>query len=442
MKKNINTKNVKNFAVMQDCLTLQDAIKESSRCLLCQDAPCSRGCPGGTDPGKFIRQIRFLNFKGAARTIRNNNILASVCSFICPTEKLCEEKCSACALEDPININGLQRFAWEYGKHNSLEPFERSSGELGKVAVIGAGPAGLSCAAELAKKGAEVTIFEKDSSAGGVAAWGIPSYRLAAEALDYDIRNLLDLGVEIKYNSKIVGKDACLDLLAKGYKAVFIGTGLSQPFELPNLTKYDNVTNAVDFLTKVKKDRNSFDFKGKNIVVIGGGSVAMDSAVSAASLNPKKVYAIALESLPELPADKEEIELAHLANVIFKAGCQVKDVISEDNKVIVVKGIEIELPEKNNFSYVIPLEGTEFNLRADFIIQAIGAKPGSEIAEFADGLKYGGKGIIKVNDDFSTDVPGIFAAGDIVNGGATMIRAVGDGKTAALSIVEYIMGGK
>ena len=168
---------------MREALNLQAAIKESNRCLLCHDAPCSKACPAGTDPAKFIRQLKFYNYKGAARTIRNNNVLGSVCAHICPVETLCEKECSICALEDPIDIGGLQQFASEYGKLHKLEPFAISQKSSGKIAVIGAGPAGLSCAATLANLDYDVTVFERNEHAGGVPRWNIPDYRLPIEAL-------------------------------------------------------------------------------------------------------------------------------------------------------------------------------------------------------------------------------------------------------------------
>ncbi|MBI4646251.1 MAG: FAD-dependent oxidoreductase [Bacteroidia bacterium] len=440
MKKKAEPSNIVQFNLMREPLSLQDAIKEANRCLLCKDAPCSQACPAGTDPAKFIRQIKFINYKGAARTIRKNNILGSVCAFVCPVDKLCEEKCSIVALESPINIAGLQRFAAEYGRNTGLEPLEMGTKNKGKIAVIGAGPAGMSCAAGLAIKGYDVTIFEKDKNSGGIARWNIPHFRLPDIAIDYDSKNLLRLGVKIKYNSKIASKNEVLKMLAHGYKAVFISTGLTEALELPMLYGYSNVTSSIEFLRTVKEDKNKYNLKNKNVAVIGGGSVAMDAACTSAALGANKVYIICLEHLEELPADKEEIKLARKMFIEFRAGSQVTKVLAKDKKITGLKGKEIEwkVPGKFIPENARQIQGTEFCLNIDFVIQAIGSKPGNEISLLAFGIKTVGKGIIVANDDFSTNIPGVFAGGDIVSGGATIAKAVGQGKKAAEAIVNFL----
>lgn len=440
MKKPVNPEEIVNFRSMREPLSLQAAIKESNRCLLCHDAPCSAGCPAGTDPGKFIRQIRFYNYKGAARTIRNNNILGSVCALVCPVEKLCEKECSIKALEDPINISDLQRFAMEYGEQFGLEAPEGSKKTNGKVAIVGAGPAGMGCAAELAKLDYDVTIFERTGMAGGVPKWNIPEYRLPENAIARDVENLLGIGVEIRYNAPIISNDAAVELLNKGYDAVFLGNGLSKPFELKFLNDFDNAVNYIDFLREIKIDHNKWNLKGKNVVVIGGGSVAIDSAVSAKAAGAKKVYLIALEQLDELPADKEEINLAQIMHIIFKTGSEVTDVMSNNNRIRALQGTEVEWIAPGNFSpeNIRNIDGTAFTLRVDLIIQAIGTAAATEVPVIAKGLQTKAKGIVEVNENFETNLPGIFAGGDLVNGGATVVQAVGEGKKAAQSIHNYI----
>jgi len=440
MKKNINPSKIKQFKPMHEALSLQDAIKEANRCLLCYDAPCSVGCPAGTDPAKFIRQIKFYNFKGAARTIRNNNILGGVCAHICPVEKLCEQKCSIQALENPINISGLQRFAAEYGEKFGIELLEKSAGKESKIAIIGAGPAGMACASELAKKGYQVTILEKEDAAGGVLRWNIPEFRLPKEALERDFKNLLDLGVKIKYNAKFDSEDAIQKLLIDSYRAVFIGTGLSEAFRLDLFKGFSNATDYISFLRTVKINKGYEALVNKNVAIIGGGSVAIDSAVSAKACGAKKVYLISLEHLDELPADKEEIELARKLNIIFKSGSQLTDVVSDMGQIVQIKGKEIEWIEPGEFipENAMQIKGTEFSLNIDFVVQAIGTKPGKEIRRFAGSLKTFGKGIIAVNENFETNIPGIFAGGDISNGGSTVVQAVADGKKAAENIDIYL----
>lgn len=426
---------------MRDALNFEGAAKEANRCLLCEDAPCSKGCPAGTDPGKFIRQIRFENIKGAARTIMNNNIMGSTCSFVCPTEKLCEKECSIKALEDPINISGLQRYACEQARSLNLEKFKSSKKTKGKVAIIGAGPAGIGAATELAKNDYDVTIFEKESSSGGVPNEIIPEYRLPREAIEYDMQNLANLGVEIKYNTKIETSEQLSGLSNQGYQAIFVSTGLSEPFQIPTFSGFTNAINYNTFLHNIKNG-NKPQIEKKNVVIIGGGSVAMDAACSAAALGAKKVYAISLESLAELPADEEEIELAHNLHIMFKTNSVINDVVSDGDKITGIKGQEIEwkIPGKFTPDNAEPIKGTEFNLNVDLIIIAIGTKPGKEILQL--GFETKGKGTILINDNCSTNIPGIFAGGDISNGGTTVVQAVADGKLAASSIMNYIEKGE
>ncbi|MDD3877764.1 MAG: FAD-dependent oxidoreductase [Bacteroidales bacterium] len=440
MKKPIDTQNIILHKCMRETLTLEAAIKESNRCLLCHDAPCSAGCPAGTDPGKFIRQIKFYNYKGAARTIRSNNILGSVCAHICPVEKLCEKACSIKALEDPININGLQRFATEYGKIHKLEPLKRSKKNNGKIAIIGCGPAGMSCASQLAKMDYDVCIFEREPSAGGVIKWNIPEFRLPEDALNYDIENLANQGVEIKFNSAIDSKESLNKLKSEGFEAVFISSGLSEAFMLDMFKTYTNALDYITFLRQVKFGKDKLNLKDKNIAVIGGGSVAIDSAVSAKSCGANRVYLISLEHLAELPADEEEIKLAQLMKIIFKSGSQVTGVIQDGNIITGIKGIEIDWVQEGKFTpdNARQVSGTEFSLNVDLVVQAIGTKPGKEVGNFAEGIKTKGKGVIMVNDTFETNIPWIFAGGDVVNGGATVVQAVAEGKKAAESMDKYL----
>jgi NADPH-dependent glutamate synthase beta subunit-like oxidoreductase len=440
MRKAFDPDKITQFQSMRESLTLQSAIKESNRCLLCFDAPCSDGCPAGTDPGKFIRQIKFYNYKGAARTIRNNNILGSVCAFVCPVEKLCEKACSIKALEDPINISGLQRFAIEYGKRFQIEPLRKSKKDQGKIAVIGCGPAGMGCASDLAKMDYDVTIFERENKAGGVPKWNIPEFRLPEEAIAYDVENLLSMGVDIRLNSSVENDEAISMLFAEGYEAIFISTGLSVAFKIDLFDSYINAVDYIAFLRTVKFDREKIDLKNKSVAVIGGGSVAVDSAVSAKACGAGKVYLISLEHLDELPADRDEIELARKMNITFKAGCQINEVVANEKTITGLKGTEVEWIEPGIFSpsNVRRIEGTSFGINIDFVVQAIGTKPGYEIVRFQKSLKTKGKGIVEVSDFFETNIEGVFAGGDVVNAGSTVVQAVGEGKKAALGIDIYL----
>jgi len=442
MKRTPDPQKIVGFQCMREPLGMQEAIKESNRCLLCYEAPCSAGCPAGTDPVKFIRQIRFYNYKGAARTIRKNNILGGSCACICPVEKLCERACSLTALEDPVNISGLQRFAVDYGSSFPLEPIKKSRKNRGNVAIIGAGPAGMACASTLAGMDYDVTVFEKESRAGGVPLWNIPEFRLPAKVLEQDIQNLVDLGVTMIYNTEVTGKDAIISMLKQGFEAVFIGAGLSVPHALPLFAGFDNAVDYSSFLRRIKCDGPLDHLKNKKVVVIGGGSVAIDAAVTAKASGAAKVYLVSLEETCDLPADQEEISLARMMNVIFKPGCQITGVLTENTMITGVTGTEIEwlVPGKPVPSNARPVPGTEFRLNTDLVIQAIGTAPGAEFADPALGMPANQKGIDDTGENFETGIPGVFAGGDVTNGGATVVKAVGEGKKAAFIMDQYIQG--
>jgi len=434
MKKKADVSAIKEFEAMREEMTLQDAIIESNRCLLCEDAPCSKGCPAGTDPGKFIRQIKFQNYKGAARTIRNNNILGSSCAHICPTEQLCELGCTASELTHPINIGGLQQFAISFGKYNNLEPLVATNKTAGKVAVIGAGPAGLACAAELAKMNYDVTVYERDSEGGGVLRWNIPDFRLPLKVIEDDLKNVLDLGIEIKYNESIDTKEKA-DKLLNDFDAIFLGTGLSKPFSLPVLDGFENSKSYIDFLRliKISKEKAEELVKDKFISVIGGGSAAIDCAASAVALGAKRVYVI--HRRDEFRALPEEIELGHELNIVFKPSIKITSVKSKDNKIIAIKGNEVDYKIGN----IVDIEDTEFSLRSDVVIQSIGTY--SVINELFPDLETYSKGCV-VSKDSVTNQSKVFAGGDLINGGTTAVQAIGEGKKAAMAIDNFIKGGK
>lgn len=439
MKKPVKIHHIEQFQSMRDVLNLQDAIKESNRCLLCEDAPCSQGCPAGTDPGKFIRQIKFQNYKGAARTIRDNNIFGLVCSYICPVEKLCEKECSAKALEDPINIAGLQRFASEYGQANKLERYEKNQTKNEKIALVGGGPASLSCAFELAKMGYGVTIFEKENACGGIARWNIPDYRLPREVVALDCNVLFDLGVDIKCNSEIKSMKEAIALTKNGYQAVFIGTGLSVPIRLSVFEDCSNVTDYFTFLHSVKTQSGEYDVRNKFVIVVGAGSVAMDSACAAAALGAKRVTVVYRRSKNEMPADMEEIALAHKLNVNFKTNSIITEIEKVGDGITHVKGVEVDwdVVGSRNTSDAKLMPGTDFGLQADLVIEAIGTKPNADLGTH---FKCSRKGTIVINHDFQTSQPGVFSAGDVVNAGMTIAQAVGEGKKAAASIDKFLRG--
>lgn len=398
------------------------AMEEASRCLLCHDAPCSNSCPAGTDPAKFIRSIRFRNVKGAAETIRENNILGGTCARVCPYDRLCEEACSRCGIDKPIEIGKLQRFAVEqekiYGMKTLQAPAEKKAL---KVACIGSGPASLACAAKLAQEGYEVTIFEAEEKAGGVLTYGITPARLPQSVVDHDISMVEGLGVKFVFNTK-VGKDITIEKLQEEFAAIFVGTGLWSA-KIPDVKGKDleGVMTAVEFLKKARKSGG--DYKpGNKVVVIGGGDVAMDCAVSAKLLGAEKVDIYYRRTLEEAPANMVEIQYAVSLGITITTNFAPAEVLGDGKaEAVVFKG-------RDGVS--------EAKVAADTVIFAIGQAP-EDMKELAP-FELGEKGNIAAVDSGKTNIEGIFAGGDIVHGGKTVVEAVAAGKAAAFKMIEYL----
>jgi len=407
-----------------DGYNLRTAMEEASRCLLCEDAPCSKGCPAGTDPGKFIRSIRFRNVKGAAETIRENNILGGVCARVCPYDRLCEEACSRSGIDKPIHIGKLQRFAIEQEKAFGMKTLKAPAKAKAKVACIGSGPASLACAAKLATEGYKVTIFEEFDKAGGVLTYGIVPSRLPQSVVDHDIKMVKNLGVKFEFNTK-VGRDITIDEIKKmGFKAIFVGTGLwdAKKVDIKG-NDFDGVTTAVEFLKAARTSGGSFD-PGKEVIVIGGGDVAMDCAATAKLLGADKVTIVYRRTVEEAPASINELKYVQSMGITIVTKFRPAEIVGKDGKVIGMM-----------------FDGTDgysgLKLKADTVVFAIGqgAEDMSEVAP----VKLTEKGTIAANvDKGKTSAAGIFAAGDIVNGGKTVVEAVAQGKAAADSIMDYL----
>ena len=386
-------------------------MEEAARCLLCHDAPCSKGCPAGTDPAKFIRSIRFRNDRGAAETIRENNILGGTCARVCPYDRLCEEACSRCGIDKPIEIGKLQRYAIEQEEAYGMKTLSAPEKKVGNVACVGAGPA------SLAKAGYNVTILEREAKAGGVLTYGIVPSRLPQAVVDHDIAQVEGLGVKFQFNTEV--KAADLD----AYDAVFVGAGLWAD-NLPKIDgiELDGVYAAVDFLKEARTKAEGFN-PGKKVLVVGGGDVAVDCAVSAKLLGAEDVKIVYRRTLEEAPGNMTEFHYALSLGIGMTTGMAPA----------AVKGNgKVEAVEFKGFRD----EAAELTLSADTIVFATGQKA-EDMAAVA-GVKVTDKGTIAADDAGATDVEKIFAAGDIVNGGKTVVEAVAAGKVAAASMIAYL----
>ena len=400
--------------------TPRTAMEEAARCLLCHDAPCSQACPAGTDPAKFIRSIRFRNVKGAAETIRENNVMGGTCAYVCPYDRLCEGACSRCGIDKPIQIGKLQRYAIEQEKALGMKTLSApAEKKAAKVACIGAGPASLACAAMLAQEGYEVTIYEAEAKAGGVLTYGITPSRLPQEVVDHDVKQVEDLGVKFVFNTK-VGKDVKVEDLQKEYAAIFVGAGLWQA-KLPEVPGTDKagVVTAVDFLKAARTSGGTYN-PGKKVVVIGGGNVAMDCAVTAKLLGAETAL-VYRRTIEEAPAEMAEIQHIVDLGVSITTNFAPAEVLGGD-KVEAMK-----FKGRDGVS--------EATIACDTVVFAIGqaAEDMTAVAPVA----VNDKGLIVVAGS-KTNVAGIFAAGDVAHGGKTVVEAVAAGKIAAVEIMDYL----
>ena len=401
------------------------AIEEAARCLLCHDAPCSKDCPAGTDPGKFIMAIRFRNPKGAAEIIRENNVMGGTCARVCPYDNLCEEACSRTEIDRPIQIGKLQRYAVEQEKAYRMKILKCPRGaKKGKVACIGAGPASLACAAELAKAGYAVTIFEREQKAGGVCTYGITPARLPQKVVDQDVASVKGLGVKFEFGKKVKAGDL---IKKEGFNAVFIGIGLwkSAGIGVPG-EDLKNVLSAVDFLKKARTEGGFKAMKGKKVIIIGGGDVAMDCATTAKLSGAADVHIWYRRTLAEAPANIAEVEYALSLGITMTENFAPKAFTGAKK----VEFAEFKGRVGRN-------DKSEAKVATDFVVLAIGQQA-EDVSAVAEGLATANKGCIAVKKGGKTSVQGVFAAGDIANGGKTIVEAVAEGKEAAEAIIAYL----
>ena len=435
------------FNQMDKGFDFGQALAEADRCLLCHDAPCSKACPAETDPAGFIRKFRLRNITGAIRTIKKNNILGGACGVLCPTAELCEKECSATGIGRPIAIGKIQRFLVEHAREIDFRVFEKAVRRPEKVAVVGSGPAGLSCAAELAKDGYRVTIFEARKEPGGVLRYGVVPFRFDLEFLAAELADIRNLGVEFKCSSPIDAREGAEGLLKKGYQAVFLAPGLWGAVSLmdPPGSPIKGLYSSVSYLKGLRDGRlASFaeEIENKTVAVIGGGSVAMDCVASAARLGAKDVYLVYRRSYTQMPAEEDERIRALGEGVHFLLLNQPVDFIADHNKRI--RGLKLVRTalgdvDASGRRSPVNVEGSEWVLDADVVIEAIGNKADERSPEWYPNVGLDEKNLIRVDPDTGkTSLEGIFAGGDIVRGPALVVHAVQDGKIAARAIKAYL----
>ena len=445
----------KNFLEVPYGYNAEEAIEEASRCLQCAAAPCVKGCPAEVNIPAFIQKIKEGDFKEALVVITNTNTLPAVCGRVCPQEDQCEEKCVLLKAGNPINIGALERFAADYeSAQGAVDKEERSKkqearGKKEKVAVIGAGPAGLTCAADLAKMGYAVTIFEGLHKPGGVLTYGIPEFRLPKDIVMQEVEGIKNMGVEVKYNY-LIGKIKTIEgLREEGFKAFFIATGAGLPYfmgiEGENLS---GVYSANEFLTRVNLMK-AYRFPeydtpvniGKNVAVVGAGNVAMDAARCALRLGAEKVHIVYRRTETEMPARIDEIHHAKEEGIEFHLLTSPIKIEGDDKgditKLVCLKN-KLGEPDSSGRRRPVAIEGSEFDIEMDTVVIAIGNGPNPLLLNTVEGLELNKWGNIVADEDGKTSVEDIFAGGDIVTGAATVIAAMGAGKETAKAIDAYL----
>ncbi len=440
----------KNFDEVALGYTEELAVAEAERCLNCKKPFCKQGCPVSVDIPEFIALVKERKFDEAAKVIKRTNALPAVCGRVCPQEHQCEKFCVVGKKNEPVGIGRLERFVGDYIV-NKEEEIEKAEPTGYKVAIVGSGPAGLACAADLARWGHSVTIFEALHTPGGVLMYGIPEFRLPKRIVQKEIENLKKMGVEIETNA-IVGQIASMDELfeEEGYDAVFLGTGAGTPYfmNLPG-ENFNGVYSANEFLTRSNLMK-AYCFPecdtpikvGKKVAVLGGGNVAMDAARTALRLGAEEVYIVYRRSRAELPARLEEIEHAEEEGVKFLFLTNPTRYIgNEEGWLTGLECIKMELgePDASGRRKPVAIPGSEFVLPVDVTIVAIGQGPNPLITKTTPDLETNKRGNIVADDFGKTSKEGVYAGGDVVTGAATVIKAMGAGRVAAQSIHDYLM---
>ena len=439
----------RNFDEVALGYTEKMAIEEADRCLNCKNMPCVSGCPVGISIPNFIQKIKVGEFEEAYRIITESSSLPAVCGRVCPQEHQCEGKCVRGIKGEPVGIGRLERFVADYHNAHHADNVEKPVPNGHRVAVVGSGPSGLTCAGELAKRGYDVTVFEALHTAGGVLVYGIPEFRLPKAIVAREIETLKALGVNISLNT-VIGKTLSVDELREdGFEAVFIGTGAGLPafMGIPG-ENLKGVYSANEFLTRINlmkayREGSATPIRrARRVAVVGGGNVAMDAARSALRLGAEEVSVVYRRSLDELPARREEVEHAMEEGIQFRMLTNPVEILGgEDRFVGGMRCVRMELGEADASGRrsPVPVTGSEFILECDCVIMAIGTSPNPLIKSTTPGLEVNRRGgIVVAEETGKTSLDGVYAGGDAVTGAATVISAMGAGKIAAKAIDEYI----
>ena len=439
----------RNFYEVALGYTEEMAVNEARRCLNCKHKPCVGKCPVGIDIPAFVSKVAKGDFEAAYNELTKYTSLPAVCGRVCPQEVQCESACVRGIKGEAVGIGRLERFVADWHRKNGKATATKPIPNGKRVAVIGSGPAGLTAAGDLAKKGYSVTVFEALHLAGGVLVYGIPEFRLPKDIVKAEIENLKKLGVEINTNM-VIGKILTIDeLMEMGYEAVFVGSGAGLPrFMGIKGESLNGVYSANEFLTRInlmkayKEDSKTPVHRGKKVAVVGGGNVAMDAARCAMRLGAEEVYIVYRRSMDELPARKEEVEHAIEEGVIFKTLVNPKEIFGDENgSVKGLRAVKMELgePDESGRRRPVEIKGSEFEIEVDSVIMSIGTSPNPLIRSTTPGLETNKKGCIVVKDESGlTSRTAVYAGGDAVTGAATVILAMGAGKNAAAAIDEYL----
>lgn len=444
---------ISNFDEVALGYTEEQAVDEAARCLNCKNKPCRSGCPVGIDIPAFISKIAERDFEGAYQVIAESSSLPAVCGRVCPQETQCEQKCVRAIKGESVGIGRLERFVADYHNSHAKGDAKTPAGNGHKVAVVGSGPAGLTCAGELARMGYEVTVFEALHLPGGVLVYGIPEFRLPKDIVAREVDTLRSLGVKIETNV-VIGKSRTVDeLFDAGFEAVFIGSGAGLPkfMNIPG-ENLKGVYSANEFLTRVnlmkayKPGSETPIMRPNRVAVVGGGNVAMDAARCAKRLGAEEVYIVYRRGADELPARAEEVEHAKEEGIIFRLLTNPVEILRRDDGFVAgirCEKMELGEPDASGRRRPVAVEGSEFDIPLDAVIMAIGTSPNPLIKSTTKGLdtqKWGG--IIASEPGGQTSREGVFAGGDAVTGAATVILAMGAGKDSAHAIDEYIRNKK